>query len=81
MALTPVRKAPTDHDPQAVTWARKAKRWKQSQLARALDISPALMSYIESGERNAGPELLDRLAQVLNCPTSMLERKHSDQAA
>ena len=81
MALTPVRKAPTDHDPAAVVWARKAKRWKQAQLADAINISPALMSYIESGERNAGPELLDRMAQVLNCPVSMLERKTTGQAA
>jgi hypothetical protein len=33
------------------------------------------MSEIESGSRNAGPDLLYRIAEALNCPVSMLERK------
>jgi transcriptional regulator with XRE-family HTH domain len=69
------RRSPLHHDPAAVTWARKAKRWRQRELAAAVGISVSLMSEIESGSRNAGPDLLYRIAEALNCPVSMLERK------
>lgn len=56
-------------------WARRAKGWKQAALARELGISPALLCEIEKGTRNASPDLLNRMAQVLNCPVTVLERK------
>ena len=65
------------HDPAAVIWARKAKRWKQRELAEAVGIRVSLMSEIETGSRNAGPDLLYHIAEALNCPVSMLERKGS----
>lgn len=71
----PRRITPVDHDPEAITWARKAKRWTKSRLAHELGISVSLMAEIEKGTRNATPEKLHRLAEVLNCPVSMLERK------
>ena len=72
------RRTPLDHDPEAVTWARKAKDWKQADLAEAAGISPGHMSEIEKGTRNAPPPLLRRLAAALNCPVSMLERKRPE---
>lgn len=68
-------KSPLDHDPEAVTWARKAKGWSQDLLAKTVEISPSHMSEIESGSRNAPPALLIRIATALNCPVTFLERK------
>jgi transcriptional regulator with XRE-family HTH domain len=73
--VKPVRKSPTSHDPEALRWARDAKRWTQAELAKAVGISPAYMSMIEAGDRSAPPRLLDKFAEVLNCPVSVLERK------
>ena len=74
-------KRPLDHDPEAVVWARKAKGWKQAELAAAIEVSPSHMSEIESGTRNAPPWLLNRIAAVLNCPVSLLERKREEGEA
>ncbi len=70
-----------NQEPEAITWAREAKRWTQAALAEAVGISEAHMSMVESGKRNAPPHLLDRFAEVLNCPTSVLERKRDRVAA
>jgi len=71
------RRAPFDHDPESVAWARKAKGWTQAALAGAAGISASHMSEIESGTRNAPPHLLLKLATALNCPVSVLERKRA----
>lgn len=68
-------KSPLDQDPEAVAWARRAKGWTQVALAAEAGISKSHMSEIESGSRNAPPALLIRLAQALNCPVTLLERK------
>jgi transcriptional regulator with XRE-family HTH domain len=67
--------APLNHDPQSVVWARKAKRWTQAALAEAVGVTGSHMCEIEKGTRNAGPDLLARIAEALNCPISMLEAK------
>ena len=36
------------------------------------------MGEIESGWRNATPANLARIAEALNCPIVVLERKHAD---
>jgi transcriptional regulator with XRE-family HTH domain len=69
------RKTPLDHDPEAVVWARKAKGATQAWLANAIGVSAGHMSEIESGTRNAHPALLKKIAEALNCPVSVLERK------
>ena len=61
--------------PEAIAWARNAKRWTQRQLADAAGISYSHMSEIEGGTRSARPAVLDCIALALNCPVSMLERK------
>lgn len=71
----PVRKTPLAHDPEALRWARDAKRWTQAELAKAVGISPGYLCMIEAGDRSAPPRLLDKLAAALNCPVSILERK------
>lgn len=70
-------KTPLDHDPEAVVWARKAKGVTQSWLAKEIKISAGHMSEIESGTRNAPPHLLNAMAEALNCPVTVLERKRT----
>ncbi|GAA4439772.1 helix-turn-helix domain-containing protein [Phytohabitans houttuyneae] len=71
------RKTPFDHNPEAVAWAMDAKGWTQKALAEAVGISPSHMSEIVGGTRNAPPHLLKRLADALNCPVTLLERKRA----
>lgn len=68
-------KQPLDHDPEALAWARKKDGRTQGDLARAVGISIGHMSEIEKGSRNAPPHLITKLAEALNCPRSVLERK------
>lgn len=74
------RVSPLNQDPEAVTRAREWARMTRTQLAARAGISLSLMSEIESGIRNATPEKLGRIADALNCPVSMLERKRENVA-
>ena len=80
--MTPVRKRTRprtlDHEPEAVTWARKKAGLTKRALAELIGISEQLMNEIESGWRNATPANLAKLAQALNCPIVVLERKRTD---
>lgn len=67
-----------NHEPEAVTWAREKAGLTKRALARAIGISEQLMGEIESGWRSATPGNLARIAQVLNCPRVVLERKRAD---
>ena len=73
----PRRVSPFDHEPEGVVYARKKAQLKQAEAARALGISGAYLSQIESGVRNAGPALLNKMAEIYNCPVVILERKRS----
>lgn len=74
-------KHPLDHEPEAVTWARKQAGLTQAALAEAIGIGVSLMSEIEKGSRNATPAVIKRMAVALNCPRVVLERKiHADDA-
>lgn len=64
-----------DHEPEAVTYARKKAGLTMTDLADRLGVSLSLVSQWESGDRNATPAILPRLAEVLNCPVVVLERK------
>ena len=64
-----------DHEPEAVTYARKKAQLSKTDVARELGVSLALISMIETGTRNATPEMIHRLAGVFNCPVVVLERK------
>lgn len=70
-------KRPLHHNPEAVKQARLAAKLKQSQLAEAAGISPGFLSELESGERGASPETLERIAEVLKIDVALLERPKS----
>jgi transcriptional regulator with XRE-family HTH domain len=68
-------KEPLDHEPAAVTYAREQAGLTKTQLAQMCGVVVSLISEIESGTRNATPAMLNKLAQALNCPRVVLERK------
>lgn len=74
------RKSPLHHDPAAVKRAREWSGMSKVDVQRATGWSLSLVSEIESGTRNCTPTKLRQLADVFNCPVSMLERKREDAA-
>lgn len=66
---------PLDHEPEAVTYARTQAGLTKTELAAACGVSLSLISEIESGTRNATPAMITKLAEALNCPRVVLERK------
>ncbi|MET9222829.1 helix-turn-helix transcriptional regulator [Streptomyces sp. NPDC003300] len=69
------RPSKLNQEPAAVTWAREKVGLTKRALARAVGISEQLMNEIESGWRSATPANLNKIADVLNCPVVVLERK------
>lgn len=69
-------KHPLDHEPEAVTYARERAGLTKTDLAVQLGVSLSLISEIEAGTRNATHRLQRRMAQVLNCPVVVLQRKY-----
>jgi transcriptional regulator with XRE-family HTH domain len=79
--VTPYRsrpRFPLDHEPKAVTYAREQAGLTKTQLAKACGVSLSLMSEIEGGTRNATPDMLNKLAEALNCPRVVLVRKQCE---
>jgi transcriptional regulator with XRE-family HTH domain len=70
-------KSPLDHEPAAVTYAREQAGLTKSALAQRCGVSLSLISEIEAGTRNATPAMIRKLAEVLNCPRVVLERKRA----
>ena len=68
-------KYPLDHEPEAVKYAREKAGLTQTGLAERLGVSLPLISMIEAGKRNATPAMILKLAEALNCPVVVLERK------
>lgn len=68
-------KDPLDHDPASVRDAREAAGLTRTALAKQVGKSLSLISEIESGTRNATPEVLLMLATALGCPLADLQRK------
>lgn len=62
-------------EPEAVTWAREKCGLTKRGLAELVGISEQLMGEVESGWRSATPVNLAKIAQALNCPIVVLERK------
>jgi transcriptional regulator with XRE-family HTH domain len=77
MTTTPPEPVPRrlNHEPEAVTYAREQAGLTQAALAECIGISFQLMSDIERGYRNATPATIKKLAEALNCPRVVLERK------
>jgi transcriptional regulator with XRE-family HTH domain len=64
-----------NQEPAHITRAREWAGLTKTQLAAEAGISLSLMSDIEHGARSATPPVLTRIAEVLNCPIAMLERR------
>lgn len=58
-----------------MTYARQKAGLTKTALAKRIGRSLSLVSEIEAGSRNATPEVLQLLAEALNCPIVVLERK------
>lgn len=69
------RRRPLNHEPEAVTYARENAGLTKRALASQCGISEQLMCQIEFGRRNATPTTLKKLAEALNCPLVVLQRK------
>lgn len=70
-----------NHEPASVRWARKKSGLTQTALAKRAGLSRTLVVEIEAGTRNATDENLLKLAEALNCPVVVLERKREPEAA
>lgn len=66
-----------DHEPEAVVYAREKAGLRQAEASRQLGCSAPYLSQIEKGIRNAGPAMLNKMADVYNCPRVVLERKRA----
>lgn len=73
-------KSPLDHEPEAVKYARNQAGLTMQQLADRCGVSKSLIVEIENGTRNATPPMIRKLAEALNCPRVILERKREPQA-
>jgi transcriptional regulator with XRE-family HTH domain len=67
--------APFNQKPKAVTLARERAGMTKRALAAACGFSEQLLCDIEAGRRNATPEKLAQIAQVLGCDLAELEAK------
>ncbi len=54
--------------PQTLRAARVAKQVSLRELAKTLDISPAYLSAIETGQRTPNTQIMERLAWKLDVP-------------
>lgn len=64
-------------DPAALQVLREKDGYSATDFASRLGISVQYLCDIESGRRTLkrNPELINRMAEILNVPRSMLERK------
>jgi transcriptional regulator with XRE-family HTH domain len=69
-----------NHEPDALRWAREKAGLTQTALAERTGLARTLIVEIEGGTRNATPENLLKLAEALNCPVVVLERKREPTA-
>ncbi len=58
-----------------MTYAREQAGLTKKALADKCEVSLSLINESESGTRNATPAMLNKLADALNCPRVILERK------
>jgi len=70
-----------NQEPSAVRWARKRSGLTQTQLAERAGVSRTLVVEIEGGTRSATDGNLIKLAEAMNCPVVVLERKRESEAA
>lgn len=70
--------SPLDHDPEGLAWAFKKSGLTQIEFAERIGKSKSLVSEMFKGTRNATPAVMQRMAEVLNCPVVVLEAKRHE---
>jgi transcriptional regulator with XRE-family HTH domain len=65
---------PLNHNPAAVREARLVRGLLQAELAERIGRTATYVSEIETGGRDARPELLQLIAAALDVPYALLER-------
>jgi transcriptional regulator with XRE-family HTH domain len=75
------RMSPLSHSPEGLRYALNKSGLTQAEFAQQIGKSASLVSEILKGTRNASPALLQRMAEVLNCPVVVIEAKLHRQVA
>lgn len=74
---------PPGIDSEHLAWAMNKGGWRPAKFAEAVGISPQYLSDILAGRSKLGrsPDLITKMADVLNIPRSMIEAKLEVEAA
>src|SRR5689334_13843074 len=77
--VTPVVVA-SAFDPARLTQGRQLKGMSKKELADAIGVTPAAVGQYETGSSGVRPELISRLAEVLDVPISffLVGRPHGN---
>lgn len=59
-------------NPESLRALRQRSGWSVSKFATACEISTGYLSNIEAGRRQASPEVITRMARVLDVPLQAL---------
>ena len=70
---TPPKKKPPVKIFFSLVYLRKRQNLTQKQLAEKLGIDATQLSHIESGRRTPNPQLLQKIAEALNCKVDTLD--------
>lgn len=68
-----VRRLLVNHE--ALRAIREARRLPAQQVARDVEISPQYLCDIENGRRNPRPEVIQRLAEILDVPVGAITHR------
>jgi transcriptional regulator with XRE-family HTH domain len=71
--------SPIEIDPVALTVLREKDGHSKSSLAAKANMSLGYLSDLESGRRKGNPEVIGKLADALNVPRSLLEKKRDGE--
>lgn len=52
---------------RAIRGLRAERRWTQRELCRRTDLSPAYLSELESGQKDASADVLERISAAFEC--------------
>jgi len=61
-------------NPQMITLVRELRRLTQAEVANAVGVNQGYVSMIESGVRPVSDELLEKIADALECPVALLQQ-------
>ena len=67
--------SPIEIDPVALVVLREKDRQSKTALAAAAGLSLGYLADLESGRRKGNPRVIGLLADALNVPQSMLEKR------